>query len=66
MTEYETMHREMLDEIVYRHYGNHQPMQLVLEANPGLARLGPVLPDGLIINLPPKPVEQKQTIKLWG
>ncbi|MGL4753745.1 MAG: tail protein X [Aeromonadaceae bacterium] len=66
MTTYTSLPGEMLDEITYRHYGTHTPMKMVLEANPGLAALGNVLPTGTVITLPPKPVEQKQTIKLWG
>lgn len=66
MNTYTALHGEMLDEIVYRHYGTHDCLRLVLDANPNIAKLGPVLPDETVINLPPKPVATKQTIKLWG
>lgn len=63
---YETKPSEILDEIVFRHYGNHQPLQLVLNANPGLAKRGPILPEGLTITLPPVVEEAKKYITLWG
>ncbi|MGL5589070.1 MAG: tail protein X [Aeromonas veronii] len=64
--EYPTKSGEMLDEIVFRHYGKHAPLSLVLEANPGLAKRGPVLPEGIIIVLPSLPVAEKKYISLWG
>jgi len=42
-------------------------VEAVLEANPGLADLGPVLPPGTVIQLPdlPRPLETIETVKLW-
>lgn len=50
---YPTVGGEMIDEIAWRHYG-HQigTAEAVLEANPGLAAKGPILPPGLTIVLP--------------
>lgn len=56
---------EMLDEIVVRHYESASPLNLVLEANPGLAKMGPTLPGGIEITLPPLPVAEKKLITLW-
>lgn len=57
---------EMLDDIVFRHYGNHSPLQVVLNANPGLAKMGPSLPTGTTILLPPVVEPEKKYITLWG
>lgn len=62
---YTTKLGEMLDEIVHSHYGSHEPLQLVLKANPGLAKLGPVLPQGMDVTLPPEPISEKQYISFW-
>lgn len=62
---YKTKEGEMVDDIIYRHYGTHAHLQLVLNANPGLAKRGPSLPQELVIILPPAPVEEKKYISLW-
>ena len=40
----------------------------MLEANPGLAALGPVLPPNTSVVLPdlPKPATEVQPMRLWG
>lgn len=49
-----TQDGDMVDEIAHRHYGTHEgTTAAVLDANPGLAALGPVLPAGVTIILPP-------------
>ncbi|USH01051.1 tail protein X [Grimontia kaedaensis] len=62
-----TSQGDVLDELVWRHYG-HQPgaVERVLEANPGLADMGPVLPAGkvLVLPAPPEPVRPR-TVSLW-
>ncbi|ANZ52218.1 putative tail protein [Aeromonas phage Ahp2] len=62
---YTTKVDELLDEIVFNHYESHQWLQMVLEANPGIAKHGPRLPIGLEITLPPEPVSEKKYISLW-
>jgi phage tail protein X len=64
---YSTIDGDMLDLICHRMLGSAQHMPAVLEANPGLAALGPVYPAGLIILLPKlsAPVAQGE-IRLWG
>lgn len=59
---------DTLDAICWRHYGRTAGVvELALEANPGLADLGPVLPMGTPVNLPPVPParEERRTIQLW-
>lgn len=61
---------DMLDDICQRHYGSaglNQSLAAVLEANPGLADIGPVYPAGVEIVLPDwvyEP-EEKETFQLW-
>lgn len=57
----------MLDNICFKHYDARPgATEAVLEANPGLAEYGPVLPSGLVIDLPDLPaLEPAQTVKLW-
>lgn len=58
---------DMVDQLAYRHYGTHEgTTEAILEVNPGLAALGPVLPAGLTINLPTieRPVPEI-TVKLY-
>ncbi len=58
---------DMLDAICHAYYdGRAGATELVLEANPGLARLGPVLPDHTIIELPELPApEDDGPVVLW-
>lgn len=61
---------DMVDEICWRFYEKgQQPLAVerVYEANPGLGRLGPVLPAGTLVNLPelPRP-EATPIIRIWG
>jgi len=57
MTEFSTKSFDVLDAICKEHYGREDQVTAVLDANPGLAAFGPVLPAGLTIVLPdlPKP-----------
>jgi phage tail protein X len=67
LTRYSTIDGDMLDLICQRELGSAQHVPAVLEANPGLAALGPVYPAGLTIVLPElsAPVAQGE-IRLWG
>jgi phage tail protein X len=42
-------------------------VEQVLEANPGLADLGPVLPNGTLITMPAAATQaaQRQVVNLW-
>ncbi|ODS22892.1 hypothetical protein AB835_11615 [Candidatus Endobugula sertula] len=69
MTTYRTADGDMLDAICARHYTDvplDQAVNVVLAANKGLARLGAVLPEDVVITLPEiAAVEIKPTIQLW-
>lgn len=59
---------DTLDSLVYRHFGRTAKLvEVVLQLNPGLAELGPVLPHGQLVTLPdkaPAPIKAN-TVKLW-
>lgn len=66
---YVTRQNDVLDDVVFRFYGDteNRIVETVLEANQGLADLGPVLPAGVEIVLPARPVEAKNPLKrLWS
>lgn len=68
MTRYVTRQGERLDLICWRHYGRCAGVtEAALEANPGLADLGPILPFGTVIMLPDAPParEARPLVKLW-
>ncbi len=57
----------MLDAICKTHLGSEQMVPAVLDANPGLAALGPVYEAGLMIDLPATaPATPTPRIRLWG
>ena len=65
---YRTKEGDMLDWICWRHYGQQAgAVEVVLKANPGLAEAGPLLPAGLVIELPdlPQPNQSIDTVRLW-
>ncbi|PPK72691.1 phage tail protein X [Methylobacter tundripaludum] len=67
MTQYRTKTGDMIDAICHRYYGGSPgAVELVYEVNRNLADHGPVLPSGVVIDLPEIPVsETVKTIKLW-
>lgn len=58
---------ETVDALCWRYYGRTQgAVEAVLQANPGLARLGLVLPQGLLVAMPDLPAPPaKQMTQLW-
>ncbi|GLX14730.1 tail protein X [Pseudomonas straminea] len=58
---------ETLDALCWRHYGRTAGVvEAVLEANPGLADLGPNLPQGHTVTLPESaPQPEQQAVTLW-
>lgn len=59
---------DTVDAICWRHYGRTAGVvEQVLEANPGLADHGPVIPNGTLVTLPEAAVqaEQRQMVNLW-
>lgn len=58
----------MLDAICFRYYGESKDYtETVRDANPHLANYGPVLPNGVVVQLPDLDniAIQQQTIRLW-
>lgn len=58
---------DTLDALCWRHYGRTAGVvEAVLDANPGLASLGPILPHGTPVQLPDITTQQqRQTVQLW-
>ena len=59
---------DSLDAVCWRHYGRQAgAVEAVLEANPGLSEVGPILPAGLVIGLPelPSTSPEIETVSLW-
>ena len=66
--QYRTRQNEMLDAICYRYYGKTaEVVEHVLAANSHLADQGAILPEGLIIELPPLKLTsiRQPTLQLW-
>ena len=58
---------EVLDDLIWQHYGRSNVLAAVLEANPALARLPPVLSSGLVIELPELSLPaEAPVIRLWS
>lgn len=67
MSTHRTTCGDMVDAICKAHYGREDMTAAVYEANPGLAALGPVLPKGVLIDLPNVPAQTvRKPIRLWG
>ena len=65
---YRTRDGDSLDAICWKHYGRQAgAVEAVLEANPGLSEVGPVLPAGFVIGLPelPQTAPEIETVGLW-
>lgn len=64
---YVTRQFDEVDLICWQFYGRtQQTVEAVLLQNPGLADLMPILPEGLVIELPdlPQP-ETSETLRVW-
>lgn len=60
---------DVLDEIIWRHYGDQADgkLEAVLAVNPGIAGLGSTLPAGQLIALPDLEDDTPtETAQLWG
>ncbi len=65
---YRTKQGEMVDEIAWKQYGHQDgTAEAVIDANPGLAALGPILPLGTVIVLPTieAPSPENSLVRLW-
>lgn len=59
---------DSVDSLCWRHLRSSAAVETTLELNPGLAALGPVLPDGTLVTLPEEhEVEtgKKNLVQLW-
>lgn len=59
---------DTVDALCWRHYGRTAGVtEAVLEANPGLADHGPILPEGLAVQMPEAQTAapQRQMVNLW-
>jgi phage tail protein X len=68
MAFYITKQFDEVDHICWRYYGRtQQTVEAVLEANPGLADMAPILPAGVAIFLPDLPApETVQLLRIWS
>ena len=59
---------DTLDLVLIRHYGYTAGItEQVLNLNPGLAALGPIIPTGTLITMPAAPTQAEQPlIQLWN
>lgn len=66
VTQTRSMQGETVDLICHRVYGDTAMTAAVLDANPGLGALGPILPAGTLVLLPPKQAPAPaRRINLW-
>lgn len=65
---YVTKSGDMVDHVAWKHYGSRTgAVEAVLDANPGLADAGAVLPAGRTIALPDLPAETtRRVVRIWG
>lgn len=58
---------ETIDALCWRHYGRTLgAVEAVLQANPGLASHGLILPQGILVNMPQLSAPPlKTTVSLW-
>lgn len=64
-----TQQNDSVDALCWRHYGRTAGVtEAVLAANPGLADHGPLLPQGLVVNMPEAQASapQWQMVNLWN
>ncbi|QOJ19934.1 MAG: tail protein X [Gammaproteobacteria bacterium] len=58
---------DRLDTLCYRYYGNlNGTVEAVIDANPGLAKLGQPFASGILITLPDFPVKVNKPVQLWS
>lgn len=60
-----TRQGDTVDLLASRLYGDTGQTVALLEANPGLADYGPIIPTGTLINVPAAPTKTTQTLTLW-
>lgn len=68
MTQYMTSEGDTADYIAWKHYGTQdgRVVEQLVDANPGLADMGPVLPAGVLVSLPEIELQtEAQAVRLW-
>jgi len=68
MNIYRTSEGDTADQIAWRHYGTTgaRVVEQLLDANPGLADYGPILPAGVLVTLPAiQTAAEVEGVKLW-
>lgn len=61
-----TQEGDTVDLIAFNRFGAHGMEPAILDANPGLAERGPVLPMGIIVRIPvPLKAERELSHRLW-
>lgn len=68
MAQYMTRQGDTADYIAWKHYGTQdgRVVEQLVDANPGLADHGPVLPAGILVDLPDvKPEDTAKVVRLW-
>lgn len=68
MAQYLTRDGDTADYIAWKYYGTQagKVVEQLLDANPGLADKGSVLPSGVLVTLPDiKPAAAAQAVRLW-
>lgn len=66
MAQYRTREGDTVDFICWHIYGaTSGVVEQVLDANPGLAALGPVLPVGTLVTLPEVSQSSAEEVALW-
>ena len=65
-----TLQDDTLDMLCWRHLGTTAGVvEVALELNPGLSAYGPILPQGIIVNLPDPAtitgMNKTETVQLW-
>jgi phage tail protein X len=55
-----------LDLLLWRKFGvrGRELVESALDLNPGLAALGPIIPMGTVVRIPPLPAESRTPVKL--
>lgn len=69
MQTYRTSEGDTLDYIAWKFYEtlDGRVVEQLLDANPGIADLGPVLPAGVLVKMPDiVPQQQEQGVRLWS
>ncbi|RYH04610.1 phage tail protein [Salipiger sp. IMCC34102] len=65
---YRSSEGDVLDDVVFRHYGSRdgRELELVLEANPGIAAVAERLPIGTVVLLPTiVSAPERREVSLW-